>query len=72
MSDRIIVSGQVIDHKKGDMFIVQLDETPEHQVTCKLAGKFRLSKISLVIGDSVNVELSPYDLNKGRIIWRLS
>lgn len=72
MSKAIKTSGTIIESMKDGMYRVQLDENPEHEVLCKLAGRFRQAKISLVLGDSVNIEISPYDLKKGRIIWRLS
>lgn len=53
-----------------DCMRVVLDEIPEHVVSARISGKMRVSKIKLTVGDMVTVELSPYDLTRGRIIWR--
>ena len=43
----------------------------EHRVTCYTAGKLKQHRIRLVLGDKVKVEMTPYDLEKGRITYRL-
>ena len=50
------------------MFQVELENG--HQVLAHISGKLRMNYIRILPGDKVNIELSPYDLTKGRIIWR--
>ena len=50
------------------MFQVELDNG--HQVLAHISGKLRMNYIRILPGDKVTVEMSPYDLSKGRIIWR--
>lgn len=64
------VSGEVVDHCK-DIFKIQLDGG-EQIVTAKLSGKMRQNKINLQVGDRVQVEVSPYDMSMGRIVFRMS
>mmetsp|Transcript_20062 Transcript_20062/g.30043 ORF Transcript_20062/g.30043 Transcript_20062/m.30043 type:complete len:167 (+) Transcript_20062:122-622(+) len=68
-SNVITVEGQVVDALPGTMFKVKLDEV-DQEVLCQLAGKMRKNNIRVLIGDKVRVELSPYDLSKGRISFR--
>ncbi len=53
----------------GTMFRVQLDNA--HLVLATISGKMRKRWVRLTVGDRVKMEMSPYDLNKGRITWRL-
>mgnify|MGYP000428985531 CR=1 FL=1 len=62
-------SGIVIEALPSATFKVLLDEE-KREVLCHLAGKLRICKIKIIPGDRVTVELSPYDENRGRIIWR--
>ena len=62
--------GTITKHLKGDRFEVALDDNPAHKVLATPSGKIRIRRIALNAGDSVSVELSPYDLEKGRIVWR--
>ncbi len=66
--DSIETTGTIREAVRG-AFIVQLDNS-EHQVLCRLAGKMRKNYIRVVAGDKVTVEISPYDLTRGRIIFR--
>ena len=66
--DFIELNGVVTDLLKGAQFKVKLEN--DHVVTAHLNGKMRQNKIKLIEGDSVIVQMSPYDLTKGRIIWR--
>ena len=50
------------------MFQVELENG--HQVLAHISGKLRMNYIKILPGDKVTIELSPYDLTKGRIIWR--
>jgi translation initiation factor IF-1 len=68
-SDIIEFIGEITDVLPNQMFKVQLENG--HLVTCYTAGKMRQFRIRLVAGDTVKVEISPYDLDKGRIIFRL-
>jgi translation initiation factor IF-1 len=65
----IKLTGVVIESLPGAKFRVQLEN--DHIILCHVAGKMRKHFIRLVPGDKVEVELTPYDLTKGRIIFRL-
>lgn len=65
----IEVVGEVIESLPSITFRVKLDNGQE--VIAKLSGKMRLNKIMLIPGDRVKVEITPYDLTKGRIMYRL-
>ncbi len=67
-SDRLELEGRVDECKPGTLFIVKCGEG--HQVLCTLSGKLRLNRIRILPGDQVKVEVSPYDLSRGRVIWR--
>ena len=66
-SDRVEMDGEIIDIQKG-MFIVRMQNNMV--CNCTLSGKLRLNSIRIVKGDKVTIDLSPYDLTKGRIIYR--
>ena len=66
--EKIQLEGEVIDALPNAMFKVRLDN--DHELLAHLAGKMRMYYIRIVPGDRVTVELSPYDLNKGRIVYR--
>ena len=61
--------GSVVEKLPNAMFLVELAEN-KHQVLCHLSGKLRVNFIKILPGDKVTIEMSPYDLSKGRIIWR--
>ena len=65
--DKIEMQGTVIDSSNG-IFRVQLEN--EHMVIGHLSGKMKMYKIRVLPGDSVTIEMSPYDLARGRIIQR--
>ena len=67
--DFIELQGTVIDTLAGSKFKVRLNDN-DMIVTCTLSGKMRMNKILVLVGDSVTVEISPYDLTKGRISYR--
>lgn len=67
-SDILEMEGEIVDVLPNQMFKVKLDN--EHVITCYTGGKMRQFKIRLVAGDQVKVEISPYDLSKGRIVFR--
>ena len=66
--DVIEVEGTVIDALPNAMFQVEL--VNGHQILAQVSGKLRMNYIRIVPGDKVTVEMSPYDLSKGRITWR--
>jgi translation initiation factor IF-1 len=65
----IEVEGVVVEQLPNAMFRVKLD-TSGHIVLAHISGKMRMHYIRILAGDKVTVELSPYDLNRGRIIYR--
>jgi translation initiation factor IF-1 len=66
--EKIEVEGEVVEALPSTMFRVQIDEG--HQVLAKISGKMRKHYIRILPGDRVKVELSPYDLSRGRITFR--
>ena len=62
------IRGKVLDCLPNAMFSVQLESG--QKVLAHIAGKLRLNRIKIMTEDNVTVELSPYDLTRGRIIWR--
>ena len=67
--DVIEVEGVVIDALPNAMFKVQFENG--HEVLSHVSGKLRMNYIRIVPGDKVKLEMSPYDLSKGRITWRV-
>jgi translation initiation factor IF-1 len=61
--------GEIIEVLPNQTFKVDLDQG--HMVLCYTAGKLKQHKIRLVLGDRVRVEMTPYDLSKGRITFRI-
>jgi translation initiation factor IF-1 len=66
--DVIEVEGKVIEKLPNAMFQVELENG--HKILAHISGKLRMHYIRILPGDKVTVEMSPYDLTKGRIIWR--
>ena len=66
--DVIEVEGIVIEAMPNTIFKVKLANG--HEITAHISGKLRMNYIRILPGDKVLVELSPYDLTKGRITWR--
>jgi len=64
----IEVEAKVVEILPNTKFIVQLDNG--HQITAHVSGKIRMNNIRILPGDKVKVELSPYDLTRGRITYR--
>ena len=60
--------GQVVELLPNAMFRVKLDN--EHSILAHTSGKMRKNRIRVLAGDRVNVEMTPYDLSKGRITFR--
>jgi translation initiation factor IF-1 len=67
-ADVIEVEGRVLEKLPNAMFQVELENG--HQILAHISGKLRMNYIRILPGDKVTVEMSPYDLSKGRIIWR--
>mgnify|MGYP000616610959 FL=1 len=66
--DVIEIEGIVVEKLPNAMFKVELENG--HQVLAHISGKLRKNFIRILPGDKVTMEMSPYDLSKGRIIWR--
>lgn len=66
--DAIEVEGTVVEPLKNAMFLVELANG--HKVLAHVSGKIRMNYIRILPGDKVTVELSPYDLTRGRIVYR--
>lgn len=67
--DFIEMKGEIIELMPAGTFKVVLEN--DHEILAHLSGKMRMFKIRLLPGDKVKVQISPYDLNKGRITFRL-
>jgi len=66
--DVIEVEGKVLEPLPNAMFLVELSNG--HKVLAHVSGKIRMNFIRILPGDKVTVELSPYDLTRGRIVYR--
>ena len=66
--DVIEIEGTVVDSLPNAQFKVELPNG--HQILAHISGKLRMNYIRILPGDKVTVEMSPYDLTKGRISWR--
>lgn len=67
-NDVIEVEGTVVEKLPNAMFKVELENG--HIILAHISGKLRMNFIRIIPGDKVLIEMSPYDLSKGRIIWR--
>ncbi len=66
--EKLLVDGKVIEALPNTMFRVELEDG--HQLLAYLSGKMRKYYIRVLLGDRVRIELSPYDLERGRIVYR--
>lgn len=66
--DVIEVEGVVTEKLPNATFKVKLENN--HEILAHISGKLRMNFIRIIPGDKVRIEMSPYDLSKGRIIWR--
>ncbi len=66
--DKLVVEGTVVEALPGTQFKVKLDSG--HVILAYLSGKMRKFYIRILLGDRVKVEMSPYDLSRGRITYR--
>ena len=64
----ILMDGLVEEVLPNAMFKVRVTET--HTIVATISGKMRMNKIRILMGDKVKVEMSAYDLNKGRVVFR--
>lgn len=69
-SNIIVVEGEVIENLPNTLFKVKLFNS-EKVILCYLSGKMRKNYIKILPGDKVKIEITPYDLNRGRIIYRV-
>lgn len=69
MEEPIEIEGRIMTVLAGTMFRVELDN--KHQVLAHISGKMRKRFIRLTVGDRVRMEMSPYDLDKARITYRI-
>ena len=69
MEEHIELEGRILTVLPGTMFRVELQN--KHQVLAHISGKMRKRFIRLTVGDRVKMEMSPYDLDKARIVYRL-
>ena len=67
-ADVIEIEGTVTEKLPNAMFRVELEN--HHEILATISGKLRMNYIRILPGDRVTLEMSPYDLTKGRIIWR--
>ena len=66
--DLIEIEGKVVEKLPNAFFKVELENG--HQILATISGKLRMNFIRILPGDKVTIELSPYDLTRGRITWR--
>jgi len=64
----IVQDGKIVEALSNAMFRVELENG--HQVVAHISGKMRMNYIRILPGDKVKLEMSPYDLSKGRIVYR--
>ncbi len=66
--ETVQAEGIVVEHLPNAMFRVELENG--HRILAHISGKMRMHFIKILPGDKVTVEISPYDLNRGRIVYR--
>jgi translation initiation factor IF-1 len=69
-SDLIELTGEIQEVLPGNMFRVKVDNM-SNVLICYTSGKLKQHKIKIILGDRVKIEVSPYDLTKGRVTYRL-
>lgn len=67
--DLIMAEGVIVDKQPNAAFVVKIENT-DHIVLAQISGRMRRFRIRILVGDRVSVEMSPYDLSKGRITYR--
>jgi translation initiation factor IF-1 len=68
IDDTIRMAGRVDEVLPNAMFRILLEN--QHTITATLGGRLRKNNIRILLGDAVEVEMSPYDLNRGRVVYR--
>ena len=68
-NDHVEVEGTVVEALPSSQFRVRLNDV-DKEVLASISGKLRMNFIRITVGDRVTVQMSPYDLTRGRIIWR--
>jgi translation initiation factor IF-1 len=68
--DILELTGKVEEVLPGNMFRVKVENMP-NILLCYMGGKLKQHKIRIILGDNVKIEVSPYDLTKGRVTYRL-
>jgi translation initiation factor IF-1 len=69
--DIIELTGVVEEVLPGSMYRVKPDNAPNTTLVCYTGGKLKQNKIRIILGDRVKIEVSPYDLTKGRVTYRM-
>ncbi len=67
--DKIVVEGEVVENLPNTLFRVKIADS-EKIILCYLSGKMRKNYIKILPGDKVRLEMTSYDLNRGRIVYR--
>jgi translation initiation factor IF-1 len=67
----LVLTGTVLQELGNSMFRVELEDVDSQPILCTISGKIRKNYIRILAGDRVRLEMSPYDLTKGRIVTRL-
>lgn len=67
--NKIVIEGEVVESLPNTLFRVKINGS-EKIVLCYLSGKMRKNYIKILPGDKVSLEMTPYDLNRGRIVYR--
>jgi translation initiation factor IF-1 len=68
--DLITLTGKIDEVLPNNTFRVKIDNM-DHMILCYMSGRLKQNKIKVIMGDNVKVEVSTYDLTKGRIVYRL-
>lgn len=66
----VVVEGEVVENLPNTLFRIKINNS-DKIILCYLSGKMRKNYIKILPGDKVRVEITPYDLNRGRIIYRI-
>lgn len=69
-SDFVIVEGEVVENLPNTLFRVKINNS-DKIILCYLSGKMRKNYIKILPGDRVRIEVTPYDVNRGRIVFRM-
>ena len=70
--ENLSFTGEVVEELGNSMFRVQIDNMEVPPILCTISGKIRKNFIKILAGDKVKIEVSPYDLTRGRIVTRIT